>query len=113
MARPGNYPLVIVIGDTSTIEVTNQDENGAAIDITGRSYAAQVRETADASSVLATYSCAITNAAAGVVTCTLPASTTAALSPGTGVFDLEETNNATVKTTIVGGPVQIVQDVTR
>jgi hypothetical protein len=112
MSNPANYPLTIRIGDTETVSVTLQDSTGTPVNITGRTYAAQVRATADAASPLATFTCTITNAAAGTFACTLSASTTRALSTGVAVWDLEETNSGVV-TTLLAGPVQIVQDVTR
>lgn len=112
MAAPANYPLTVRIGDTETVQLTLEDSSGAAINITGRSYAAQIRPTADSSTVTATFNCAVTNGAAGQMTATLPASTTSSLSAGSGVWDLQETNG-TVVTTLLAGPVTIVQDVTR
>jgi len=112
MSSPANYPLTVRIGDTETITLNLQDANGTAINVTGRTYAAQIRSTADSTTVLASFTCAISNAAGGVVTATLPAATTAALTPGVAVFDLQETNGATV-TTLLAGPVTITQDVTR
>lgn len=112
MGTPALYPISVRIGDTETVTVTLQESNGTPVNITGRTYAAQIRPTADSSTVIATFSCAITNAAAGQFACTLSATTTAALSIGTGVWDLQETNG-TVKTTILAGPVRIDYDVTR
>jgi hypothetical protein len=112
MSNPANYPLTLRIGDTETISVTVQDSSGTVINITGRSYAAQVRATADAASPLATFTCLVTNGAAGQLACTLTATQTAALSTGVAVWDLQETNGATV-TTLLAGPVRIDQDVTR
>ena len=112
MSTPAQWPLTIRVGDTETVTLYLQDVNGAAINVTGRTYAAQIRSTADATSVLATFTCAISNAAGGIVTATLPAATTAALTPGVAVFDLQETNSGVV-TTLLAGPVTIVQDVTR
>ena len=113
MSTPAVYPLTVLIGDTCSISTTLQDSAGAAINISGRTYAAQIRATADSSTVIATFNCAIVgNGSTGQFVCTLPASTTAALTPGTGVFDIQETNS-TVVTTLVGGPVTIAQDVTR
>lgn len=112
MSTPASWPLTVRIGDTETVTLYLQDAAGTAINITGRTYAAQIRETADASSVLASFTCAISNAAGGIVTATLPAATTAALTPGAAVFDLQETNSSVV-TTLLAGPVTIVQDVTR
>ena len=109
---PANLPLNIRIGDTETISVAIQDSTGAPVNITGRTYAAQIRTTTDAATALATFSCSITNAAAGTLAATLSATTTAALTAGLAVWDLQETNGTTV-TTLLGGSVTIVQDVTR
>jgi hypothetical protein len=112
MASPAVYPLTVRVGDTETISVTLQDSTGAPINITGRTYAAQIRETVDSTSPLASFSCSVTNGTAGQFACTLSATTTAALAAGVGVFDLQETNATTV-TTLIYGPVQIEKDVTR
>lgn len=112
MANPAVYPLLIVLGDTKTVSVTMQDGSGSPINISGRTYAAQLRSTVDSSTVLATFACSITNAAAGQLSATLSASTTAALSPGDGVWSLRETNGSVV-TTILEGGVQLVGSPTR
>jgi hypothetical protein len=109
---PANLPLNIRIGDTETISVAIKDSTGAPVNIAGRTYAAQIRTTTDAATALATFSCSITNAAAGTLAATLSATTTAALTAGLAVWDLEETNGTTV-TTLLAGSVTIVQDVTR
>lgn len=112
MANPSNYALTVIIGDTKTVSATMQDGNGAAINITGRTYTAQLRATADASAVLATFSCSVTNGAAGQMSATLSATTTATLSAGSGIWSLRETNGSVV-TTILEGPVQIIVSPTR
>lgn len=110
-ATPRN-PLVVYIGDTLEFTVTSQDSNGVPVAVTGRTYALKIRPAASSSTVLATADCTVTDGANGVVLVTIPAATTAALDPGTGVADLEETNGATV-TTLVRWKVSIVEDVTR
>ena len=112
MAKPANYPLNVRIGDTETVTVTMQDADGNPINITGRTYAAQVREKASSSTILGTFNCSIVNAATGVFACTLPANTTAAFSPANAVWDLQETNGSVV-TTLLAGEVKISRDVTR
>lgn len=113
MTTPANFPLSVRIGDTETINITMQTSAGAAINIAGRTYASQIRASADSSTVLASFNCALVGSGStGQVTCTLPASTTATLTPGMAVFDLQETNG-TVVTTILAGQVTITQDVTR
>lgn len=112
MGTPAYYPISIRIGDTETVTVTLQETDATPVNITGRTYAAQIRATADAASTIATFTCAITNGAAGQFACTLSATITGALSIGTYVWDLQETNGS-VKTTILAGPVRIDYDVTR
>ena len=110
---PATYNLTIRTGDTETIALTIQNSSGTPIDLAGRTYAAQVRESAESSSILATFSCALVGTGStGQVNCTLPASTTTGLTPGLAVFDLQETNG-TVVTTILAGQCTIVRDVTR
>jgi hypothetical protein len=109
---PANLPLNIRIGDTETISVAIKDSTGAPVNITGRTYAAQIRTTTDAATALATFSCSIVSGADGTLTATLSASTTAALTAGLGVWDLQETSGTTV-TTLLAGSVTISQDVTR
>jgi hypothetical protein len=105
------YPLTVRTGDTESISFTLLD-NGTPINITGRSYRGQVRSTAASTAILASFSCSISNGTAGQFTCTLAATTTAALSAGQAVYDIEETYGSVVNT-LVQGPVFIVQDVTR
>lgn len=112
MAKPANYPLNIRIGDTETVTVTMQDANGSAINITGRTYSAQIREKASSTSALATFSCSIVNAAQGKFACTLSSTVTANLSPANAVWDLQENNGGTI-TTLMAGEAVISRDVTR
>jgi hypothetical protein len=108
---PAELDLVLRTGDTEqiTLALTN---SGTPVNIAGRSYAAQVRSTALSSTILATFSCAITDAAGGIVVCTLSATQTASLTPTIAVWDLQETNGTAV-TTLVGGTCTIESDVTR
>lgn len=112
MSKPTNYPLNIKIGDTETVTVTRQTSSGTPINITGRVYSAQVRAKPSSSTPLATFNCAIVDATNGIFACTLPASTTAALSPANAVWDLQEINGVVV-TTLLSGPAYIEKDVTR
>jgi hypothetical protein len=112
MTTPAVYPLTVRIGSTETVSLTLQDSTGTAINITGRTYAAQIRTTAEAATTVATFACSIVSAVAGTVSATLSATITGALSPQSAVWDLVETNGATV-TTLLAGPVTVQQGVTR
>jgi hypothetical protein len=114
MSEPAQHLLVIRAGDTETVSVVLEDADGNPINIAGRTYSAQIRATADAANPLATFTCSIVDAAAGRFACTLSATTTAALSAGGGVWDLQESygSPATVST-LLAGTVRIDRDVTR
>lgn len=112
MARPANYPLDIRIGDTETVSITMQDSGGNAINISGRTYSAQIRERASSSTPLATFTCSIVNAATGKFQCVLSAATTAALEPANAKWDLQENYNGII-TTLLAGDAVISRDVTR
>lgn len=108
---PAELDLILRTGDTEQITLTLSN-GGSPVNITGRTYAAQIRPEPLSSTVIASFSCVITNAAAGIVVCTLTATQTAALSPTIGVWDLQETNGSSV-TTLVAGTATIQSDVTR
>lgn len=111
MSSVQDVTLRIRTGFTETVSVT-LSEDSVPIDITGRTYALQVRATADASTTLASFTCSIVDAAAGEFACTLSATETAALTPGGGVYDLAETYGTT-KTPIIAGTAIIEKGVTR
>lgn len=95
-----------------TLVVVMTTDGVTPLNVTGRSYAAQVRSSVDASSAAATFTCTVTDGAAGEVTCVVSASATAGLSPATYVWDLQETAGGSVAT-ILSGTVTVVADVTR
>lgn len=112
MAVPSTQNLTITRGDTEVVVVTMKDSASVAVNITGRTYLAQVRATKDAGSVAASFTCAITSAVGGEVTCTMSAVSSAALPAGKYYWDFEETN-AGVVSTILSGTVTVLADVTR
>lgn len=103
--------IEIITGDTLIITVRVK-YNGSPVDVSGRSYASQIRQTPSSTQVLATFSVDMASASNGIVTLTLPPSVTSTLKPMKVVFDVQETN-AGVVTTIVTRKAVVVQDVTR
>lgn len=95
-----------------TLVVVMTTDGVTPLNVTGRSYAAQMRSSVDASSAAATFTCTVTDGAAGEVTCVVSASATAGLAPATYVWDLQETAGGSVAT-ILSGTVTVVADVTR
>lgn len=112
MAVPSTQNLTITRGDTEVVVITMKDAAGVAINISGRTYRAQIRATKDATTIATAFVCVVTAAASGEVTCTLTAGNSATLSAGKYYWDFEETNG-TVVTTILAGTVTVLADVTR
>lgn len=112
MAKPATQNLTIVRGDTETVVITITTNGTTPVNIAGRTYRAQIRTDRDSGSIAASFTCTITDAAAGQVTCVLSAGASAGLAAGTSYWDFEETNGSVV-TTILAGTVNVLADVTR
>jgi hypothetical protein len=112
MAVPAKQNFSITRGDTETVVVNITTDGSTPIDVTGRTYRAQLRSTKESTVVSASFTCTITNAFEGQVSCVLSAVSTATLVPGTYYWDFEE-NNGGVITTIIAGTVTVLADVTR
>ena len=112
MAAPADQDLTIVRGDTETLVVTMTTDGSTPINITGRTYRAQIRQSQDSTTIKASFTCTVTDAANGVVTCVLAATDSATLPVGLGFWDLEE-NASGVITTVMSGTVTVLADVTR
>lgn len=112
MAVPAKQNLSMTRGDTETVVITMTSDGTTPINITGRTYRAQIRTTKDSSSIDASFTCTVTNAAAGEVTCTILPAVTSTLAVGIHYWDLEETNGGVVST-ILAGSVTVLADVTR
>ena len=112
MATPADQDLTIVRGDTETLVVTMTTDGTTPVNITGRTYRAQIRSSQDSTTVKASFTCTVTDGAAGQVTCVLSATDSAALPVGIAYWDLEE-NASGVITTVMSGTVTVLADVTR
>jgi hypothetical protein len=112
MATPADQDLTLVRGDTETIVVTMTTDGSTPIDITGRTYRAQIRQAQDSRTIKASFVCTVTDGVNGVVTLVLSSTDSATLPVGLGFWDLEE-NASGVVTTVLSGNVVINADVTR
>ena len=112
MAAPADQDLTIVRGDTETLVVTMTTDGSTPIDITGRTYRAQIRQSQDSPTIKGSFTCTVDDAANGVITCVLNATDSATLPVGLGFWDLEE-NASGVITTVMSGTVTVLADVTR
>jgi hypothetical protein len=99
-------------GDTESLVVTMTSDGTTPVDISGRTYRAQIRTTKDAATIDASFTCTVTSALIGEVTCSMTAGDTATLAVGTHYWDFEE-NKSGVISTILAGTVNVLADVTR
>lgn len=104
--------IQIYQGDTYVHQLSLKDSANAAINISSRTYAGQIRKRSSSDAVTATFSAEITNGANGVVVFNLSSNITSNISSGSYVYDFQETNGAVV-TTILAGNVVVTGQVTR
>lgn len=112
MAVPADQDLTITRGDTETLVVTITSDGSTPVNITGRTYRAQIRSSQDSTTIKASFTCTVTSGANGQVTCVLSAADSATLPVGIAFWDLEETASGVVST-ILAGNVTVLADVTR
>lgn len=117
MALPGNADLKLYRGDTRVWLVTFTADDGSDLDLSGRTWVAQIRsDLARTDPVVATVTVDDTDAATGTLTLTLPADEAANLGPlndkGQAVlyWDLQS-DDAGVVQTWLAGKVKVTGDV--
>lgn len=112
MLTPGQLNLKILRGDTFTLTIHFQDNAvpPAPIDVSGRSFAAQIRRSYD-DEIAVAMTVDDTGAADGDLVLGISATLTADIQLD-GVWDLQETDGARV-TTYIRGDMELVKDVTR
>jgi hypothetical protein len=113
---PANHDLALHIGATLSLVVTIKDSAGAAVTTSG-SAIFQIRSHVDASGTLISASTSggtiALGGGAGTITVTVPAATTASLSPGRGVYDLVWTKASGAVVRVVQGDVTLSRSVSR
>ena len=109
----GTYNLVIDQGSDFALDLVIK-QGGTALNLSNYSGRAQLRTSVDASSVSATFSVTVTNAANGALKMQLPAATSSGISAGQYVYDLEIfTANDSIVKRIIQGDVTLTPEVTR
>jgi hypothetical protein len=107
-ARPTTTDLNVYAGDDLKLHVAVTDDAGAAIDLTGYTAKAQVRDTADGTTPI---DFTATPSATGIDL--VMASTLTSTLPAKGVWDVQITSATGEITTVAGGRVTVTPDVTR
>lgn len=105
---PIRQPLVIQIGDDFVgPALAHKNPDGTAVNLTGFVVQGKLQKP-DGTTIDLVF---IRDDAAGKYTPTLPRATTAALAPGTGIYDIDVIDTLDRKTTYWGGPVTIKKTV--
>lgn len=119
-----NLDLLVEQGATFTRTLTLKDSAGAPIDITGWTFAGQIRKKYDSSSPLVSFTCAIVGAATnGQFSITLSHTQTSALpvlpaqdnsrSPTLYSYDIECVKSDSTKARLLQGLVKVSPEVTK
>lgn len=107
---PAKLNYKITRGDDFADEVTIK-ENGVAVNVSARTYTAQVRATKDSTTVVATFTIDMTSAASGVVGFSIADTITDDMS-GPYVWDFQQVTGTSTRT-LMGGSFFVDPDVTR
>lgn len=102
--------ISIYKGDTYTHSLTVNNSSNVAIDLSGRNYIAQIKQSYAASTTEAAFDVDTTDAANGVIVLSLTSSQTANLKSGTYFYDVQETYGNVV-TTLMYGNANVTGDV--
>lgn len=111
MTAPSRDNWTFVTGDDAQRRYLFTTDGTSLATLTGRTYRSKLRKTV-ADSTAYTFTCTVDTEAA-TVTLDMAAATTATITPGEYVFDLEQTDAEGLVQTIIAGKVTVLQDVTR
>jgi hypothetical protein len=113
----GNYTITIEQGATLGLTLTWRDESNALVNLTGYTARMQVREQLDSATPFITITTENGGIAlggvAGTITLNITATSTAAITQTSGVYDLELVSGGGVVTRLLEGLVIIKPEVTR
>lgn len=109
----GKYNMLVQQGATYSQTITLKDNFGVAVNITGCTAAAQIRQQYSDPTPAAQFTCVIPVGTDGVIRISLTPAQTAAITFDRGVYDLELTYPSGVKDRILQGNVVISKEVTR
>lgn len=107
------YDLTLYQGATFDRTLEIKDSNSAAVDITGYTFAAQIRTSALSGTVAGTFDVAIANASAGRVTMEMSSANTTLVPAQQCVYDLEMTKANGDVVRLLEGFVDVKANVTR
>lgn len=113
-ADPGFYNITMQAGEDYRLTLKLAGRTGAAIDLTGNTYAAQFRSApAPSGTVFATYTATVASPASGQISVRLSKAQTVALSGKAGLWDLLQIDAAGLATYLLTGKCSVRPTVTR
>lgn len=107
------YDITMDQGATFNRTLTLKDDEGTVVNLTGNTFAGQIRTSAQSGTVAGTFTFAVTNASGGVFTWKMSASDTADLPAQQCVYDVEMTQSSGDVIRLLEGFVNIKSNVTR
>lgn len=109
---PATRNIDIYRGDDLVHTINIVDADGNPVDLSGRTYASQLRRYPDTEQIAATFSVDDAQANVGLLILSIDGDVTATLEPGPYRYDLEQTQGGT-RTTLLAGEAVVTADVTR
>jgi hypothetical protein len=100
-------------GATFNRTITLKDDNGTVVNLTGNTFAGQIRTSAISGTIAGTFTFAITNASGGVFSWKMTATDSALLPAQQCVYDVEMTQASGDVVRLLEGFVNIKSNVTR
>jgi hypothetical protein len=123
MMAAGKLNILIEQGATFKRKLVFKDSSNVAIDLTGDSFAGQVRKSASDPTIIATFTCTITNASGGEVEISLTDAQTSAIPVETSssperevteyAYDIERTISGGTKQRVLEGIASVSPEVTK
>jgi len=104
--------IIIYQGDTYIHEVRLRNSSNANINVSTRTYTAQLRKTKTSDNTIATFATEVADGPNGVVRFTLLPEITANIKSGVYFYDFQE-QNGTIVTTLLAGKATVQGEVTR
>jgi hypothetical protein len=112
LSAPTLIDLEVYRGDSGAFKVTVTDAVGVAVNVTGATWDADIREVADDASPVAQLTCTPVSGDPSSVTVKLTPVESAKLVKDTYVYDVQMTLNTEVQT-LVAGSIRVTKDVSR
>lgn len=107
-----NYDISLYQGQTFSLSLTLKDSLGVPMNLSGYSISSYIKTNYSDTAKLCDLNAVISNAASGIVTLNIPATTTASLPVNLSFYDLEMSDIGGTVTKVLAGKVSVYPEVT-